>query len=307
MMDITVLGCAASTPTPERSLPSIAVRIEGEVLLLDCGEGSQRQMMRHGVSYAQVKAVFLSHLHLDHFLGLFGLGETLRLSGRPEPIEVFGPPGTSRFLSSFGPREIFSVHEITKELLEKCAPAAKAPAAGPLYSLNEHDVFVIPASHGARVNAYSFIIRERDRRRFHEKKAKDLGLAGPMFKEIQKKGSLKVGKKTIKLEDVTYVQPGKMIAYSGDTAYSPSLVHAARGADLLIHDSTFDETQRALADEKAHSTAADAAKTAAAAKVKQLLLFHLSGRYRDPKPLVEEAKKIFPNTIAAEDGLKITL
>ena len=302
MMDITVLGCAASTPTPERSLPSIAVRIEGDVLLLDCGEGAQRQMMRHGVSYAQVKAVFLSHLHLDHFLGLFGLGETLRLSGRPEPIEVFGPPGTARFLSSFGPREIFSVHEITKERLEECSPGAK-----PIFTLNEHDVFVLAANHGARVNAYSFIIREHDRRRFHEKKAKDLGLAGPMFKEIQKKGSLKIGKKTVQLEDVTYVQPGKMLAYSGDTAYSPALARAARGADLLIHDSTFDETQRVLADEKAHSTAADAARTAKEAKVKQLLLFHLSGRYRDPKPLLEEAKKIFPNTIAAEDGLKISL
>lgn len=298
MMDITILGCAASTPTPERSLPAIAVRIKGEVLLLDCGEGAQRQMMRHGVSYAQVKAVFLSHLHLDHFLGLFGLGETLRLSGRPEPIEVFGPPGTGRFLSSFGPREIFSVHEIKKEQLESDKP---------IFTLNEHDVFVIPANHGARVNAYSFIIHERDRRRFHEKKAKDLGLAGPMFKEIQKKGSLKVGKKTIKLEDVTYVQPGKMIAYSGDTSYSHELARAARGADLLIHDSTFDETQRALADEKAHSTAADAAKTAKEAKVKQLLLFHLSGRYRDPAPLVEEAKKIFSNVLAAEDGLKIRL
>ena len=292
------MGCSASTPTPQRSLPAIAVRIEGDVLLLDCGEGTQRQMMQHGVSYAQVKAVFISHLHLDHFLGLFGLGETLRLSGRAQAIEVFGPPGTARFLSSFGPREIFSVHEIKKEQLG---------AKQPLFTINNHDVFVLSAPHGARVNAYAFIIRERERRRFLEKKAKDLGLAGPMFNEIQHKGSIKVGKKTIKLEDVTYVQPGKVVAYSGDTSYSHELARAAKGADLLIHDSTFDETQRPLADEKAHSTAADAARTAKEAKVKQLLLFHISGRYRDPAPLVEEAKKIFPHVIAAEDGLKISL
>ena len=305
MMDITVLGCAASTPTPERSLPSIAVRIDGDVLLFDCGEGTQRQMMRHGVSYAAVKAVFISHLHLDHFLGLFGLGETLRLSGRPEPIEVFGPPGTMRFLSSFGPREIFSVHEITKEQLVDCNPLSKSPK--PLITINEHDIFVLPANHGPKVNAYSFLLREHDRLRFHETKAKSLGLAGPMFKEIQKNGSLKIGSKTIHLDDVTYVQPGKCIVYSGDTSYSPELARAAKGADLLMHDATFDEGQRPLADERAHSTAADAANTAKKAGVRQLLLFHLSGRYRDPQMLLDEAKKIFPNTIAAEDGLKISL
>ena len=295
MMDITILGSAASSPTPARSLPSIACRMDGDVLLLDCGEGTQRQMMRMGVSYSKVQAILISHLHLDHYLGVFGLLETLRLNGRTAPLPLFGPAGSSRVFSR---SKLLDIHE-----LEPSAAKLKKP----IFSLNEHDVYAFPVEHGTGGDSFGFSIIERDRRRFHEQKAHAAGLRGPMFSEIQKTGKLKVGAKTIKLDDISYLQAGKKLVYSGDTIHCKTLVKAASAADLLIHDSTFDESQRELADEKSHATAADAARAAKEAGAKQLLLFHISGRYHDAAPLLEEAKKTFPNTLAAEDGMKITL
>lgn len=297
MMSITILGCTASVPTPARGMPSVAVQIDGDVILLDCGEGTQRQMMQMGVSYSAVQAVFISHLHLDHFLGLFGLLETMRLNGRTAPVRLYGPSGSARV---FAGRPLLEVHEIG---------SAHSPADGktPMFSIREHDLCVFPVSHGLRGAAFGVLIRQRPYRRFHEAKAKMLGLKGPMFTQIQKEGKLKIGKKTVSLEDVTYVQEGKSLCYSGDTEYCETLVKAAQGVDLLIHEATFDESQRDAAREKFHSTAGDAAKAAAKAKVKRLLLTHISGRYADPAPLVGEAKKIFPNAEAAKDGWKTTL
>lgn len=297
MMNITVLGCTASVPTPERNLPAISVQMDGDVVLLDCGEGTQRQMMKLGVSYAKVQVILLSHLHLDHYLGVFGLLETLRLNGRTAPVKLFGPPGSARV---FAGRPLLEVHEIG---------GSSAPSDGktPIHTLNEHDIFTFPVSHGVKGAAFGFLIRQRSYRRFHEAKAKKLGLAGPMFSEIQKTGSLKVGKKTIQLDDVTYVQEGKSLAYSGDTEYCETLVKAAHGVDLLIHESTFDESQREAAKEKYHSTAGDAAKAAKKAGAKMLLLTHISGRYTDPAPLIDEAKKVFFHVEAAKDGLKMVL
>ncbi|PIT84002.1 ribonuclease [Candidatus Micrarchaeota archaeon CG10_big_fil_rev_8_21_14_0_10_45_29] len=299
MMDITVLGSSASAPTPQRSLPSIAVQINGDIILLDCGEGAQRQMMLHGASYAKVKAALISHLHLDHFLGLFGLGETLRLSGRVEPIKVFGPPGTRKFLYSFGHREIFDVHEITK---------ADCSKKKPLHIMQNHQIFCFPASHGKRTNAFGYIIAENARLRFHEKKAKSLGLAGPLFSQIQKKGKLKIGKRIIRLKDITYLQKGLRLAYSGDSLPCAATTTAAKNADLLIHDCTFDDSRADLAKEKFHTTASQAAKIAKIAKAKSLLLTHIGGKYsKDASILLEQAKKIFPNSQIAQDGMKITL
>ncbi len=304
MMNITVLGSAASVPTPERSLPAISVQIEGDVILLDCGEGTQRQMMKLGVSYAKVQAVFISHLHLDHFLGLFGLYETLRLNGRTAPLHVFGPRGTAAI---FRERPLLQIHEIGMPGRGREEKALVADGKTPIFSLHEHDVFCVPVMHGKGKEAFGFVVRQQQRRRFYEEKAKGLGLKGPMFSQIQKEGKLKVGKKTVKLADVTYVQLGSALSYSGDTQYSEAFVKASAGVDLMIHEATFDESQREAADEKFHSTAADAAKAASKAKAKRLLLFHVSGRYQEDAPLLDEAKKHFASVEVAHDGAKIQI
>lgn len=295
MLSVTFHGTAASSPTPSRGLPAISVQADGDVLLLDCGEGTQRQMMLHGVSYAKVKAIFISHLHLDHFLGVFGLLETLRLSGRAEPVELFGPRGSN---AVFGSKGMLKIHEIS--------PPASAPAI--IYEFGGYRVLAFPVSHGPRVDAFGYIVEQKPYVRFHEDKAKKAGLKDAMFTEIQKTGELKIGKKIVRMQDITYIQKGKKIIYAGDTMQCGAIADAAAGADLLIHESTFCLDKKDEAKEKYHSTASDAAKIAKKAKVSHLALTHISGRYSDDAPLLEEASKIFKGKISvAKDGMKIEI
>jgi ribonuclease Z len=285
MFEITMLGTSSGAPTVERSLPSIAVRKDGDVYLLDCGEGAQRQMMRFGVSYMKVKAIFITHLHLDHFLGAFGLIETMALNGRAEKLTIYGPAGSK---GAFGKKDFLEVVEIED---------------GFSLDAGEFSIFAFKVSHAR--DSFGFAFQEKEKVRFYEEKAHAAGLRGQMFSQLLQKGELKVGKKTVKLKDVTYRQGGRLLVYSGDTLPSTAVAKAAKGADLLIHESTFGSDREAEAAEAKHSTAAQAALIAKKAGVKKLLLTHISGRYRGTAPLLEEAKKIFPCIVVAQDGLKL--
>ncbi len=285
MFEITMLGTSSGAPTVERSLPSIAVRRDGDICLLDCGEGAQRQMMRFGVSYMRVKAIFITHLHLDHFLGAFGLIETMALNGRSEKLTIYGPAGSK---GVFGKKEFLEVVEI---------------GDGFHLDYGEFSVSAFKVSHSR--DSLGFAFQEKEKVRFYEEKAHAAGLRGQMFSQLLQKGELKVGKKTVKLKDVTYRQEGRLLVYSGDTVPTIAVAKAAKGADLLIHESTFGSDREAEAAEAKHSTAAQAAFIAKKAGVKKLLLTHISGRYKDTSLLLEEAKKIFPNTAIAQDGMKL--
>ncbi len=285
MFELTVLGTSSAMPTPERSLSCIAVRKDGNTFLLDCGEGSQRQMMRFGVSYMKVRAIFITHLHLDHFLGVFGLLETLRLNGRKEKLTIYAPQGAP---GVFGKKEFLEVKEIDAKWSE---------------DFGGFTVSSFATKHAG--TSFGFCFQEKEKVRFHEEKAKGLGLKGPMFTEIQKKGKLTVNGKVVKLKDVTYTSPGKKIVFSGDSAPCATLARAAKAADLLIHESTFGSDKLKEAKETSHSTAEDAANCAKKAGAKKLLLTHFSGRYANTAPLVAEAKKIFPSIEAAKDGTKL--
>ena len=286
MFEVTVLGTASAMPTVARSLPSIAVRNDGEVFLLDCGEGTQRQMMRFGISYMKVKAIFISHLHLDHFLGAFGMFETMGLNGRTEKLTLYGLVGSK---ATFGRKDFLEIVEIAKD--------------GPLADFGEFTVSAFPVQHIP--NSFGFVFEEKGRVRFYEDKAKAAGLKGKMFSEIAEKGSLKVEGKLVKLKDITYFQGGKKLVYTGDTVPLPSIAKIAKGADLLIHDSTFASDKKTEAKETHHSTAEDAARTAKKAAVKRLLLTHFSGRYADASLLLSEARAIFPDASLASDGMKL--
>jgi len=285
MFEITMLGTASAVPTIKRGLPAIAVRRDGDVFLFDCGEGTQRQMMRFCVSYMKVKAIFISHLHLDHFLGVFGLVETMALNGRAEKLTIYGPAGAK---AVFGRKSFLEIIEIDGKFAQ---------------SFEGFTASAFPTGHAK--DSFGFIFEEESRRRFYEDKAKSLGIKGPMFSQIMAKGSLKVGGKTIKLKDVTYEQKGKKLVYSGDAVANAAVAKAAKGADLLIHEATFCEDRADEAKEAKHATAAQAAMIAKKAGVKKLLLTHISGRYADSAPLLAEAKPIFENTQVAEDGAKI--
>lgn len=286
MFEITMLGTSCAVPTVQRNLSSIAVRRDGGVYLLDCGEGTQRQMMRFGVSYMKVRAIFITHLHLDHFLGAFGLVETMALNKRKEKLTIYGPAGTK---ATFGrQKEFVEIVEIDGKLS---------------VDFGEFAVSSFKVKHS--LGSFGFVFEEKGKRRFHEEKAKGLGIKGPMFTKIMNDGKLKVGSRTVRLADVTYAQAGRKIAYTGDTAPCEQTARAAKGADLLIHEATFAQEKADEAAEANHSTAAQAAEVAEKAGVKKLLLTHISGRYKDTKILLEEARKIFPDVDVAQDGMKI--
>ncbi|MFH0737955.1 MAG: ribonuclease Z [Candidatus Micrarchaeota archaeon] len=286
MLRVTFLGTSGSAPTVERGMPGIALKYESELMLWDCGEGTQRQLMRYKVGYGSVDAVFISHPHLDHYLGLFGLLETLKLgSPSPRKIRLFLPRGVDAEGYAFA-----SVEKIK---------------SGELYRGKDFSVHAFSTKHCR--GSHGFVFQEDEKVKFHEDKAHSLGLSGRLFKEIQKKGRVKTEKGEVALDDVSWRRPGRKVVYSGDTLPDENTIEAAKGADLLIHEATFDSSMKEEAAERSHSTAEGAAKVAKAAGVKRLVLTHISPRYSDVSLLLEEAKKIFPGTEVAQDGLVVDI
>jgi ribonuclease Z len=289
MLRVTFLGTSGSIPTVERGMPALAIKYESELMLWDCGEGTQRQMMRYKVGYGSISAIFISHPHIDHYLGLFGLLETLKLSSpSPKKLRLFMPKAVGE------PNYDFVATEHVK--------------SGELYRGKGFSVSAFQVKHCR--GAYGFVFQEGEKVKFHEEKAHSLGLKGRMFKEIQQKGKLKLGGREVALEDVTWKQPGRKIVYSGDCTPDQHLLDAARGADLLIHEGTFDASLEAEARERLHSTVKDAASTAKEAGVKQLVITHISPRYSDSASLaslLEQARQVFPGTGLASDGLSIDI
>jgi len=287
---LVVLGSGATTPSPERALPSIAMRYEGDVFLFDCGEGTQRQMMKCGISYAKVKAIFLSHLHTDHILGIPGLVYTLKLSERTDPLLIVGPTGTKKRVAELIDKDISFL------TVEEVKPGWKYDAGGA-------EITAFAVNH--RVETLGYAFEEEKGLRFDKEKCESLGMKGRVFKTIQEKGEATIKGKKIKLEDVTYMKDGKKIVFSGDTAYSRNVVDAAKGADLLFHEATFMEDMREKAGEDRHSTVGDAAKVAKEAGVKKLILYHIGNRYKDMAAFEAEGKAVFPNLEAAKDRMEI--
>lgn len=287
MEKITFLGTSGAAPTPERSMPSIAVKWAGSLFLWDCGEGAQRQMMRFGTGF-NVDAIFITHLHLDHFLGVYGLLETLNMQGEPKPLTIFAPKGFEDLL--------INKHGFV---------TVKEMKTGELFKGKDFTISAFKVRHGG--SAFGLVLQEDEKRRFYEEKAKKVGIKGRLFTDLQKKGKLQVGGKTIHLEDVTYVQPGRKIVYTGDTLPCEEVVQEAKGADLLIHECTFDDDRMEEAKARFHTTAEDAARIAKEAGAKKLMLTHFSPRYPDSKPLVEKAKTVFRDTAGAYDGLEFEI
>ena len=283
MVDIVFLGTSAGLPSKERGMPAIAMHAK-EWLLFDCGEGTQRQMMKFGVPYGSIKAVFITHPHLDHYLGLYGLMETYKLALPHRKMPVFVPDGINMKRKNVDPTMI---------------------GRGKLYENNEFEVHAFPVKHVD--NSFGFILQEKDRLKFNKKKAESLGIKGAMFREIENEGHIKVKNKKVKLKDITWDKKGRKIIYTGDTVPCKEVASSSRNADLLIHDCSFSSDYNGDAKEKMHSTSVDAAKTAKKSKVKKLVLTHISSRYKDTSQLLKEAKAIFPNTIMTEDGLKVKL
>jgi ribonuclease Z len=299
MIRITFLGTAASRPTIGRNVSGISVQREGDLVLFDCGEGTQRQMMRFGTGFG-VQAIFITHLHADHFLGIIGLLRTMALQGRDEVMHIYGPSGAGVVLQAaihLGVERIpFPV------LVREIGPGDSVP-------FQEYDVVAFSARHST--SAVGYALKEHPRLgRFDVDRARAMGVPeGQLFGRLHRGEAVEVGGRTIHPEEVVGdPRPGRLVVYTGDTRPSPATVEVAGGADILIHEATFLEEEVERAHETYHSTAKGAALVAREAGVRRLLLTHVSARYsEDSRPLADEAREFFPETTIAQDGMSIEL
>ena len=300
-MKIVVLGSGGSWPSRDRNPPAVALKLNGDIVLFDCAEGTQRQFMLSPLSFMQVRYILISHLHADHFLGLPGLVETMALNGRKTPLRIFGPEGSAARL-----RTLFSVGYFSPAFdMELCDLEA-----GEQVALDGADLRCARATHAVPSLAYS--VEEADRPgRFDIEKAKALGIPeGPLFNRLQSGETVSHGGRTFTPEMVLGPpRKGRRVVYTGDTSPSPEIDDLARGCDLLIHDSTADESLTEKANKYGHSSNVQAAQAALQAGARQLLLIHISPRYgpEDAPRILEEARKVFPDTIIASDLMELEL
>jgi ribonuclease Z len=298
-LSIRLLGTSASRPTIERNVSSLAVHREGETLMFDCGEGTQRQMMRYGVSFA-LGDIFFTHMHADHLLGVIGLMRTMALQGRSERLRLWGPKGTIRVLKraeGLGfermtfPVEVFEVD------------------AGQRLERSGYSIAAFPVDHRGSASLGYAIVEEERKGRFNPDMARELGIPeGPMWGNIHRGLSVTLPDGRV-IEPSALVgpkRPGRTVVITGDTRPCQDTLAASRDADLLIHEATFSDEEAERALETGHSTAREAAEVARDAGVCRLLLTHFSARYsRDPGDLEREAKAVFQKTLIGKDGMEI--
>ena len=300
-MKIVFLGTGAGFPSKERGVTSIAVRLDREIVLFDCGEGTQRQLMASSLSYMKVGRIFISHFHGDHFLGLAGLVQSMCLNGRQTPLEVYGPDHTIRIVGTF-----LTLGHFNQTMPVICHELA----GGELLSFPGYSVRTLEADHG--IPALAFALEESPwRGRFDPAAARELGVSeGPDFRRLQNGEAIEVARKgkhhQVRPEMVMGPpRRGRKITYSGDTRPMEAMAEFARDSDVLIHEATFHSALEDQGMEFGHSTSRQAAELASRAGAARLFLTHLSNRYaKDPSPLLLEARDIFPATELALDLLE---
>jgi len=293
-MRLTFLGTAGSWPTKERSASAIALDMEKELVLLDCGEGTQRQFFQSSASFMRVRRIFISHFHGDHFLGLPGLIQSMSLNHRTEPLDIYGPPdaeemvGRALRMGYFTLRFPVTVHALS--------PGASVELEG-------YTVRTSAAVHPVPTLAYR--IEEGPKRgRFDGDKARALGIHGRDFAKLEEGEPVRVGATVVHPSDVMGpARPGRAVVYSGDTAPSDDVRRLAHRASVLIHESTVAQELEAEANEWGHSSARQAADLANDAEVGALFLTHFSARYKELEPLESEARIVFPGSQLARDLL----
>jgi ribonuclease Z len=291
-LDLVFLGTSGSVPTAQRAPSALLLRRGGERLLFDCGEGTQRQLLRSTVGLVELREVFVSHFHADHYLGLPGMLKTFALRGRVLPLTVYGPRGLKDLFSTL--RRVFGRLPYTLELVEL--------RPGEVLERGDYNLVTFPVAHALESLGFALVEHPRPGR-FDVAAAEALAVpSGP------ERGLLQAGE-SVQLPDGRVVtpdevlgapRPGRRVVLSGDTAASPLVLEAARGAEVLVHEATFLDEERERAADTAHATALEAAELARDAEVGLLALTHLSNRYFGPE-VAREARTIFPDTVVPKD------
>ena len=293
-LSIIFLGTGGSWPTIKRNVTSTAIKRGREIILFDCGEGTQRQFQKSKLSYMQISKIFITHFHGDHFLGIPGLVQTMQLNDRDIPLHIYGPKGLNELvikllsLGYFKPNYQIMSHEIDE---------------GTVLDFDEYIIKIMRVNHGIPALAYSLEEKMRPGK-FDKSKALKIGIPeGPLFSKIQKG-------QDIVLENGKRIKPnmilgpsrkGRKIVISGDTRPMDKMVEFAKDADVLVHEATFESSLEDISLDYGHTTALQAAEIAKKANVEKLYLNHISPRYMDNKTLEEEAKNKFKNTVVPKD------
>ncbi|WP_458406531.1 ribonuclease Z [Methanobrevibacter sp.] len=299
-MEIIFLGTSSAVHSKDRNHPSIALKAFGDVMLFDCGEGTQRQILNTKVSPMKISKIFITHYHGDHILGIPGLLQSMSLHGRESKLTVYGPHGLNALkdaIYSLG----YCAIEFPIEFIEI--------DSGTVEETEEYVITAQKVKHNVPCLAYS--IEEKKKPRFLREKAIELGVpVGPDFGRLHNGEEVEIDGRIIKPEQVLgEPRKGIKITYSGDTRPCEELIILAKDSTILIHESTFIQKDNTNAEEHAHSTSADAAYIAKESNSKQLILTHISTRYGEEyaEIMLNEAREIFENTILAEDFLEIEL
>jgi len=289
MIKITFLGTGNAIPTRKRNHTAILLNYKAENILLDCGEGTQRQFRLAGLSPSKLDKIFLTHWHGDHVLGLPGLFQTLSNSDYKKTIEIYGPKGTSAYIKEL--KNLFNLKIKTEE----------KEVETKVLETKEFKIESAPMSHGTPTLAYSFIIK--DKLRLDKQKIKKLNLPNsPLLGKLQEGKDITIKGKRIKSSQVTYLEKGRKVAFILDTSQNANTVKIAKNSDLLICESSFSKEESALAKKYKHLTAEQAAMIAKKSNSKKLILTHISQRYEhNPDIILSEAKSVFRNVSIAKD------
>ncbi len=291
---INFLGTGNAIPTKEKNHTAILASFKNEIILVDCGEGTQRQLKIAGLSAHKINRILITHWHGDHILGLPGLFETLVMTGYTKKLKIYGPKGTKYFMSILlklipGLKLLLEIHEVSGKFID------------------EKDFYIEakPMSHGVPTNAYAIVIK--DKIRIDKNKIKKLRIPqSPLLGKLQQGKDIIIDNKKIKAKDVTYLEKGKKVSFILDTKMNDNSIKLAKNSDILIIESAFSSEEARKAKAKEHLTSEEAAIIAKKAKVKQLILTHISQRYEHcPEVIENEAKKIFKNVSIAKDFDKI--
>lgn len=292
---IIFLGTGQTIPTATRNHTAILLKYKNENILIDCGEGTQRQFRKAKINPCKLTKILITHWHGDHVLGLPGLFQSLVLNGYKKTLHIYGPKGTKKF---------------TKELIKTFIPVLRFKAKvhevkGKFVDTPDFEISALPLQHGLPCNGYVF--KEKHKIRIDKTKLKKLKIKDrSKIAQLAKGKPIKINGKTIKPSQLTYKQPSRKISFIFDTKPTPNVNKLAQNSELLIIEGSYANKESGIAKKYGHMTTEQSAKVAKKAKAKKLILTHINQRYEfKEKILLKEAKKIFPNTTIAKDFMRV--
>ncbi len=299
-MELVFLGTSAMIPTKERNHSALLIKYNGEGILVDCGEGTQRQFKIAEETATKVKKILISHWHGDHVLGLPGLLQTLSASeyaSKEKTLEIYGPKGAKKQLELM--LEAFPFDNKLKMIIKEVSD-------GIFVSTEDYEIEAYPLDHS--LPTIGFVFREKDKRRIDQAKVKKLGIPdGPLLGKLQQNKAIVWKDKKVQPKDATYIIQGKKIGIIADTGQCKACLDIAEEADCLICEATYMEKEAEKAEQYKHLTIKQAALIAHTSNVSKLILTHFSQRYKDLSEQEEEAKSVFPTVTLAYDGMKVTI